>query len=158
MTIRGVLGRAALVLAAGATMLAVTAGTSRAAPARATDAQPALGTCTPKTGVSVHDPYGHGFSRLTTCRNGANAPVYAATNTGFLKGHLVTTSSFFLCWRPGDLNSGGPFGDSLDWYYTQGDTHVPGASNSWGFVPGTFIDTTDPAVGIPECTYTSVPH
>src|SRR5581483_11474787 len=145
MTIRGVLGRAALVLAAGTTMLAVTAGTSHAAPAR-TSVQPALGTCTPKTGVSIHDPYGHGFSRLTTCHNDPNTPVYASINTGFLKGHLVTTSSFFLCYRPDGQQSSGHHGSTTYWYYTQGDTHVSGASNSWGFVPGTFIDTGDPAV------------
>jgi hypothetical protein len=157
MNIKKVLGRATLILVAGTALPAVTAGTADAKPAVG-GVQPALGQCTPSTrSTPVRDPYGHGFSRITTCNN-APAPVYAANNHGFLKGHLVTRRSFFLCWRPGDFDNGGPFGGSSDWYYTQGDTRVAGASNSWGFVPSSYLDTPDPAAGIPECTFTSVPH
>jgi hypothetical protein len=107
------------------------------------------------------DPYNHTFNAKATCDNTNPAPIYATTHVGLEKGELRTGRSWFVCWELGDVNSVGGFGSTSYWYYTHGDVYFPGAGahNSWGFVPGSFIDTSDAANGLAgkRCNFTSVP-
>jgi hypothetical protein len=140
--------------AVGTTVAMLTIGTALfATPASAAS----LGRCTPSNVVTT-DPYGHRFTVRTTCTNQSPAPVYAATNHGFKKGEVRSTRSWFLCWRVGTFDNDGRYGGSSYWYYTHGDRYFPGARNSWGFVPSSYLDTQDPAAGIPQCGFTSVPR
>ncbi|BEL04340.1 hypothetical protein Q0Z83_025310 [Actinoplanes sichuanensis] len=101
------------------------------------------------------DPYGHRWTGRTVCNNDAPAPIYQTTNAGSAsaqKGWLLSTRSWFLCWKVG-----GDVGGFNHWYYTVGDTTLPGRSNAWGFVPAIYLPYPDPIPWTPECSFAWVP-
>ncbi|GHF67977.1 hypothetical protein GCM10010218_56880 [Streptomyces mashuensis] len=64
-------------------------------------------------------------------------------------GRMVTTRSWFVCWKTGDPHQGG----NRIWYYTQGDviTNWP-LWKGWGYVPAFRTETEpDPFPGLPAC-------
>ncbi|WP_447035175.1 hypothetical protein [Streptomyces sp. DSM 118878] len=66
-------------------------------------------------------------------------------------GRMVTTRSWFVCWKVGDPHSGG----NNIWYYTQGDEVVSRPSaQAWGYMPAVKLETEqDPVPGLPKCSW-----
>ncbi len=93
---------------------------------------------------------GQTWGSAFTCGNDENAPLYAGANDSTLVGSMVSTSSWFVCYRHGAPHAGG----NDVWYYSQGDRSTPGWEGrlAWGYMPAVNLHTSvDPAPGIPEC-------
>ncbi|MGV2917637.1 hypothetical protein [Streptomyces alfalfae] len=66
-------------------------------------------------------------------------------------GRMVTTRSWFVCWKVGDPHAGG----NNIWYYTQGDEIVSRpTAQAWGYMPAVRLETSqDPEPGLPKCSW-----
>ncbi len=66
-------------------------------------------------------------------------------------GRMVTTRSWFVCWKVGDPHAGG----NNIWYYTQADEVVSRpTAQGWGYMPAVMLETTeDPVPGLPKCSW-----
>ena len=69
------------------------------------------------------------------CGNSSGAPLHAApTNGSDVVNYLRSTSSWFTCWKSGDVHAGG---NTTSWYFTEGDDNA-----NWGYVPAVDLDTS----------------
>jgi len=85
---------------------------------------------------------------LLWCGNKGNIPVYRGASASWpVSGTLLSTYSFFECYRYGDQHAGG----NNIWYYTEGDRPANGY-DGWGYVPAVDVYTpTDPMPGMTLC-------
>jgi hypothetical protein len=94
------------------------------------------------TGVQWH--------RVWYCRSTAGAPQYSNADGTTMVGWMVTTTSWFLCYRRGARGQDG----SDVWYYTQGDYTATGweARKAWGYTPARYVQAVPvPFDGVPAC-------
>lgn len=107
--------------------------------------------CTQQTGVNVRDPNtGWTWTSYWWCPNAANATMYGDATPNTPTAQMVTTNSYFLCYRRGWVHPGG----NDVWYYSQGDIALPGMGSrqAWGYMPAVAVNThIDPWPGIPQC-------
>jgi hypothetical protein len=109
------------------------------------------GSCYQQTGVSVTDPNtGWHWSSYWYCGNAAHATMYGDATMYTPTAYMDSTSSWFVCYRRGDMHGGG----NDVWYYSLGDRAVSGQEgrHNWGYMPAVSLTTsTDPWPGLPAC-------
>src|SRR5262245_20403767 len=107
--------------------------------------------CTQQTGVSVSDPNtGWSWSSYWWCPNAANAYMYGDATPNTPTARMVSTNSWFVCYRRGWVHAGG----NDVWYYSKGDIVEPLRDDrqAWGYMPAASVGThIDPWPGIPQC-------
>src|SRR4051794_21469350 len=111
-----------LAVAAAATALAGTAATGAAA-----------AECTSKAESYADPNTGQSWNSVTYCGDDANTPLYVGANSSTPAGTLLSTTSWFVCYRHGEQHAGG----NDVWYYTQGDRSAEGQEfrRAWGYTP-----------------------
>jgi pimeloyl-ACP methyl ester carboxylesterase len=101
------------------------------------------------------------FPSLWKCGNRGGATLYANADKKTAVGTMISTNSWFACYRRGAMHNGG----NNVWYYTLGDTTVPGLTmrldthqGAWGYMPAENVLTpSDPSPGVPPCPEASSP-
>jgi len=115
-----------------------------------TASAPVTSTCTPRTESHSDPNTGQSWTTVWTCGNQAGAAMYLGANNSTVVSHMDSPSSWFVCYRRGEMHAGG----NNVWYYSQGDRAAAGWSGrqAWGYMPAVNVfTTTDPSPGIPQC-------
>ncbi|MEU7650011.1 MULTISPECIES: hypothetical protein [Streptomyces] len=137
-------GGALLAAAVAATGLLSTA----AVPAHAGGATTA---CVMREGSAHTDWTGMTWDADILCDNAPGDVRLQSFKDSPVVGRMVTTRSWFVCWKVGDPHAGG----NNIWYYTQADEVVSRpTAQGWGYMPAVMLETPqDPVPGLPKCSW-----
>ncbi|AZM51310.1 hypothetical protein DMA15_00855 [Streptomyces sp. WAC 01529] len=141
-------GGALLATAVAATGLMGTAtGPARASATAAVEATP----CVMREGSAHTDWTGMSWDADILCDNAPGDVRLQSFTDSPVVGRMVTTRSWFVCWKVGDQHAGG----NNIWYYTQGDEVVSRpTAKAWGYMPAVMLETPqDPVPGLPKCSW-----
>lgn len=114
-------------------------------------AREALAACETREGVEHVDWTGMWFDHDVVCDNAPGDVRLQSFTDSPVVGRMITTRSWFVCWKTGDPHAGG---NSI-WYYTQGDEIVSRpATRAWGYMPAHMVHSgSHPAPGLPKCSW-----